>query len=66
MHIVLYDKINIHAIGAEFGQNHGIRFFDEGNVEQVRSSYTEVDLLDLEDRYKDKTQHREFCNTFRV
>ena len=66
MHIVLYDKIPIHALSAEFGQNHGIRFLDEENGEQVRSAHTEADLLSLEDRYKDKLQHREFCNTFRV
>lgn len=33
-------------------------------VERVRSAYTEADLLSLEDRYKDKTQHREFRNVF--
>ena len=66
MHIVLYDKIPIHALSAEFGQVHGIRFLDEENGEQVHSAYTEADLLGLKDQYKDKSQHWEFCNTFRV
>lgn len=35
-------------------------------VDRVRSAYTEVELLDLEDKYGDKAQHREFHNTFRA
>jgi len=35
-------------------------------VERVRSAYTDEDLLNSEDRYEDKAQHREFRNTFRA
>ncbi|GMW02180.1 MAG: hypothetical protein AMXMBFR84_33160 [Candidatus Hydrogenedentota bacterium] len=35
-------------------------------VQQVRSAYTEEDLLSVEDRYQDKAAHRAFRNAFRT